>query len=241
MQDKAFDNPKIRSSGTRRSSTSRIPRRGADGRRGSQPQDRRADDAPGGRTVLAIGHTPNTSPFTGQLRNGRRRLSDHPRRARGQTSRASSRAATCDHAYRQAITAAGRMLGESTLLKRTLEHWAERRRWGPEVRRKRRRSRWGHPGVRGRLRSARGGAPIKLLDLTRPGQDLEGSRTSAKSRRAGPRRTSRISQIQPPPPLLPHRRRHRLSRQKDRGCGRRIPRRCGRRRRRHGRRCVLRR
>ena len=108
MQDKAFANPKIEFAWN--SEVEDI----LDVTKGVVTAIVLRDTATGARTELpvegvfvAIGHTPNTGLFKGQLETGRQRLHrdaprhphQHPGRLRGGDVQ--------DHIYRQAITAAG--------------------------------------------------------------------------------------------------------------------------------------
>ena len=109
MQDKAFANPKISfewnsevehvNDADKGEVTGIVLRNSVTGERKELAVD---------GVFVAIGHTPNTALFKGQLDTGRQRLHRAPTRARG---RACPGVFACgdvqDHIYRQAITAAG--------------------------------------------------------------------------------------------------------------------------------------
>ena len=125
MQDKAFANPKISFEWDTRSR--RRPRSGG---RAPCPASRSAISRPAPRRTLpvdgvfvAIGHTPNTALFNGQLEMDDDRLS----RSRATAPKTNVPGVfACgdvqDHVYRQAITAAGSGCMAAIDAERFLEH-----------------------------------------------------------------------------------------------------------------------
>jgi thioredoxin reductase (NADPH) len=108
MQDKAFENPKIEFVWDSEVAGSAVRgQRRSVGHHRSQPEDRTPLAASARRSLIAIGHTPNTSLFVGQIeldQNGYIRTHSGSRTSVPGVFAAGD---VQDHIYRQAITAAG--------------------------------------------------------------------------------------------------------------------------------------